>query len=226
MINKSEARVMKINKDTLGGPTYYVRINGKTKPLCFRRLKNQEDFHCTHPAGYMTDHPGAGACKYHGGARKTPTISTGVYAVQTRKRLQDKINEYMYKTRDELLDLTEQLAATRAIFDEFIEAFPTTDTEEYGVWFNRFNSLISTIGTLVEKISRVDSRNTLTAAQVLYLRAIMIDMFMKYLPDPDIRERAVTELAARMGGDLEIDMKPSEISMPRQLVDSNYVENE
>jgi hypothetical protein len=76
-------------------------------------------------------------------------ISTGIYARQTRTRLQDKIEDYLNKSRDELLDLTEHLAATRAIFDEFIIAFPETDSESYGLWFNRFNSLIATIGTLV-----------------------------------------------------------------------------
>jgi hypothetical protein len=47
----------------------------------------------------------------------------------------------------------------------------------------------------------------------------MIEMFMKYVPDPDVRERAVREIAMRMGGDLELEMRPSEISIPRNVVD-------
>lgn len=225
MIHNDNAKICKIDKDTLGGPTYWVirAASHKKEALCFRKLKNNPEMRCTHPAGYMTDHPGTGACKYHGGATKRPTISTGMHAVKTRKRLQEKIDTYLNKSRDELLDLTEHLAATRAIFDDFILAFPETNSEEYGLWFNRFNSLISTIGTLVEKISRVESRNTLTAAQVLYLRATMIDVLMKYLPDPDTRERVVKELAIRMGGDLALEMLPSEISVPRKFIDSNYI---
>jgi hypothetical protein len=174
----------------------------------------------------MTDHAGMGACKYHGGAKKRPTISTGVYAVQTKKRLREKIDEYMLKSRDELLDLTEHLAAARAIFDDFILAFPDTNAEEYGLWFNRFNSLLSTIGGLVDKISKIDSRNTLTAAQVLYLRATMIDILLKYLPDPDMREHVIKEIAARMGGDLAWQAKPSEISLNGRFVDREYVDEQ
>ena len=223
------AKVTKVDPESIGGPTYWVKIAGSDnhkKPICFRKMKNQDHLRCTHPAGYMTDHPGMGACKYHGGAKKRPTISTGVYAVQTKKRLREKIDEYMLKSRDELLDLTEHLAAARAIFDDFIIAFPDTSSEEYGLWFNRFNGILSTIGNLVDKISKIDSRNTLTAAQVLYLRATMIDILLKYLPDPDMREHVIKEIAARMGGDLAWESKPSEISLNGRFVDSEYVDEQ
>ena len=117
----------------------------------------------------------------------------------------------MQKDREELLDLTYHLAATRVIFDEFIGDYPNPDDEDYGLWFHRFTNLIGTMGTLVEKISKVDSRNSLTAAQVLYIRAILVDMFLKYIPDADMREQAIRELASRMGGDVQVSMKPSEI---------------
>jgi hypothetical protein len=64
----------------------------------------------------------------------------------------------------------------------------------------------------------VENRNTLTAAQVLYLRATVADIIMKYLPDPFERERAAKEIANRMGGDMTVQMQPSEI---RMLEDSN-----
>jgi hypothetical protein len=223
------AKVTKVDPESIGGATYWVKIAGSDNhkgPICFRKMKNQPHLRCTHPAGYTTDHPGTGACKYHGGAKKRPTISTGVYAVQTKKRLKSKIDDYMLKSRDELLDLTEHLAAARVIFDEFLDAFPDTSSEEYGLWFMRFNTLLITISNLVDKVSRIDSRNTLTAAQVLYLRATMIDILMKYVPEPDMRERVVKELAARMGGDLEIEMKPSEVSLNARFIDSDYVEEQ
>lgn len=212
-VKRSDARVMRKEEGTIGGTTYYVRLKGeKVRALCFRKMKNQPDMRCTHEAGYRTDHLGTGACRFHGGAPKMPAITNGMTAHVTRMRLQNKIDDYLGKSRDELLDLTQHLAATRAIFDEFMGGFPNVDDESYGIWFNRFNVLITTLGTLVEKISRIDSRNTLTAAQVLYLRATMIDVLMKYVPDPDQRERVVKEIAYRMGGDLEVSMKPSEVS--------------
>jgi hypothetical protein len=226
-IERSKARVSKIDKGTLGGDTFYVKLPGNKDPkaLCFRKMHNEPSLRCTHEAGYRTSHLGTGACRFHGGAEKRPTITNGMTAVKTRLRLSDSINGYLQKDRGELLDLTQHLAATRAIFDEFIEHYPSPLMDEYGSWFGRFNTLIATLGTLVDKISRIDSRNTLTAAQVLYLRATMVDILMKYLPDPSLRERVVKEIATRMGGDMEISMMPSEISMSHNnTVDAEFVE--
>lgn len=223
-VKHKDAKVVRIDEETLGGPTYYVNIKGEkdNRPLCFRKMKNNPAYRCTHPAGYRTDHPHTGACRFHGGATKTPTITTGMYAVQTRKRLDENIQAYLNKSRNELLDLTQHLAATRAIFDEFINNFPDPTNDDYGVWFARFNSLIATLGTLVEKISRIDSRNTLTAAQVLYLRAVMIDVLLKYIPEPDSREMVIREISLRMGGEIDVEMRPSEISIPGVFVEGNY----
>ena len=70
------------------------------------------------------------------------------------------------------------------------------------------------MSNLVEKISKIDNRNALTAAQVLYLRATVADLLMKYLPDPQLREKAAKELAVRLGGDVEVTMPRSEYSLP------------
>ena len=227
-VSRNDAKVVGVDKDTPGGATYHIKLPGENKPriLCFRGLKNNPSMRCTQAAGYGTSHVGTGACKLHGGADKRPTITTGRQAVQTKLRLKEKIDGYMGKSREELLDLSEQLAATKAIFDEFIVAFPNTEADEYGLWFGRFNALISTMGILVDKVSRIEARNTLTAAQVLYLRATMVDILMKYLPDPDVRERVVKEIASRMGGDLALEMQPTEISRNPQLVDSMFTDDD
>ena len=209
-----DAKVINVEEGTLGGDTYHVLMPGKIepKPLCFRKIHNSNE-RCTLPAGYRTDHVGQGACSRHGGTTKRLTITNGVTAVKTRMRLADKIDNYLHMSRDELLDLTQHLAATRAIFDEFMDEFPNPNDNNYGTWFARFNTLITTLSTLVDKISRIDSRNTLTAAQVLYLRATMVDILMKYIGNPDDRERAIREIASRLGGDVSVEMLPSEVSM-------------
>lgn len=209
-----DAKIVKVEEGTLGGDTYHVQIKGNTdsKKLCFRKIHNSEE-RCTMPAGYRTDHVGQGACSRHGGTTKKLTITNGMQATKTRMRLADKIDDYLNMSRDELLDLTQHLAATRAIFDEFMLEFPNPTDDNYGTWFARFNTLITTLSTLVDKISRIDSRNTLTAAQVLYLRATMVDILMKYIGNPDDRERAIREIASRLGGDVSVDMLPSEVSM-------------
>jgi hypothetical protein len=173
---------------------------------------------CTNVAGYKTNHVGTGACSFHGGnTTKNPNFTTGRHAKSTKARLDAQIQQYLDKDRSELLDMTYHLAATRAIFDEFLVGFPTADAQDYGLWFGRFQGIVGTLGTLVEKITKVDARNSLTAAQVLYIRACIVDILLKYIPDPGMRERAIRELASRMGGDVEVTMRPSEIPGVKML---------
>jgi hypothetical protein len=138
-------------------------------------------------------------------------ISSGKYAFATKHRLAGSIEKYLSLERTQLLDLTRELATLRAMYDEAMEHFPDPEAENYAVWFHRMTELIGSMGTLVEKISRTDSRNTLTAAQVLYFRVVMVDIILKYVPDPSLRDRVVKELSARLGGDVsEVVMRPSE----------------
>jgi hypothetical protein len=213
VIEKRKARIIDVDEGTVGGDTYHIKIPGeREQALCFRRIHHQEGMRCTNVAGYKTNHVGTGACSFHGGnSTKNPNIVTGRHAKSTKARLDAQIQQYLNKDRGDLLDLTYHLAATRAIFDEFLVDFPEATADDYGLWFGRFQGIVGTLGTLVEKITKVDSRNSLTAAQVLYIRACIVDIFLKYITDTDMRERAIRELANRMGGDVEVTMRPSEI---------------
>jgi len=43
------------------------------KPLCGAKRTKRDGIPCKNPAGYGTDHPGQGACKYHGGCSAFPS---------------------------------------------------------------------------------------------------------------------------------------------------------
>jgi hypothetical protein len=220
-VEKSKARIVDVDEGTVGGDTYIIKIPGQhEQALCFRRIHKKKGMRCTNVAGYKTNHVGTGACSFHGGrTTENPNIVTGRYAKSTKARLDGQIQEYLERDRDDLLDLTYHLAATRVIFDEFLEEFPKADADDYGLWLGRFQGVVGTLGTLVEKITKVDARNSLTAAQVLYIRACIVDILLKYIPEADMRERAIRELANRMGGDVEVTMKPSEIPGVKMLND-------
>ena len=221
-VHREDCRITKVERDTAGGITYHVKLPYAREafPICFRRKKRGDGTErCTNKAGFGTQHVGMGACKLHGGNAGRPPIS-GRHAIQTRMRLSDKVEAYLNVDRSKLLDLTRELATARAMFDDFMDSFPDTEDDNYGIAFHRFTVIIGTIGTLVEKISKIDSRNTLTAAQVMYLRATMADIMLKYLPDIHVRERAIRELAARMGGDVSVEMRPSEIVINGTMVDA------
>lgn len=226
MIARKSARLRKVIDGTPGGKTYIVKIPGEKleKAICFRPLHHQEGMRCTNPAGYGTWHPGEGACKFHGGATENNgRISTGRTAKAARQRLAGDIQKYLDKDRSELLDLSYELAATKAIFDEFLDTYPDLNAMdedsigEYNKWIYRYQAMIQTLGGLVDKASRMENRNTLTAAQVLYLRATVADILMKYIKDPSDRDRAAKELAMRMGGDVEedVEMRRSEFALPK-----------
>lgn len=122
-----------------------------------------------------------------------------------RRRLEDRIDNFL-DDRENLLDLSQELATARAMFEEFIEKVqPDPDSDDYGIHLARTIKLVSTIGTLVDKISKVQSRNALSAAHVLYVRAAIADLFVKWISDPDDREAAIQDLLFRIGGDEDKD---------------------
>jgi hypothetical protein len=212
-VSIDKAQVLRTDAGTPGGDTHWVVTpkHQTARALCFRQIVGDPTRRCTNKAGLDTWHAGTGACSHHGGSvTEGMGMVTGKFS-KLRGTLRKRVDEYLEKDRNSLLDMTEELAITRSIFDEFLEYYPDPQSEDYGIWFHRFQEVLGTLGTLVEKMSRIDTRNTLTAAQVLYIRATMVDIILKYLPDPEKRELMVRELAARLGGDQSVALKRAEL---------------
>jgi hypothetical protein len=220
-ITKEECEEIQRNVNTIGGETYYIRKHGEVEftALCFRP-KYGEGYsdvvdetgrllRCSQPAGHGTDHKGSGACSMHGAptefveASIARNIKHGRGAIKTRKRLAGSIDEYLNGDKTKLMDLSYELAATRAIFKEFIDVFPDPQDDNFGLELQRVTNLVGTIGTLVDKISRIESRNALTMSQLLYFRAVIADILAKYIENPSQLEMAGKELVQRVGGNKE-----------------------
>jgi len=226
MLTSEEFQVVRKKKDTTGGSTYFavLRDKGKARPTCLRKIHNKDGYYCERWAGQGTDHVGTGACSKHGGLNDRTAVTrikTGANAVSTRNRLAADVNSYLGKDRKDLLDLTKEFATLRAVLDEYMDWFPDPTSDNYYFAIDRLQSVVGTLGNLVDKMSKIESRNTLTTAQVLYLRATIVDLFLKYIKDPDERERAVRELATRMGGDVSFEMLPSEAIIPGAFSNDN-----
>jgi hypothetical protein len=212
-LSQQAGKIVRKSKGDVGGTTYFILLSGakESKPLCYRKIHNSIE-HCGNPAGFRTDHLRTGACFLHGGANTSSIVLVnGRTATSMRKALQNRVNDYLLKNRDNLLDLTYELATARAIYDEFVEIMPDPEDDTYGTAIYRFINLLSAVSNLVEKMSKTESRNTLTTAQVMYLRVTMVDIFVKYISDPFQRERAARELAKRLGGDIEAELLPAEV---------------
>ena len=128
-------------------------------------------------------------------------MTNGKKAPASRNELRRRIDAYIESgDRDSMLDLTYELGALRVLFRELVDYFPEPDDKSYTIQVNRAVTMIQATGSLVDKISKIQSRNNITTAQVMYLRAVVADILAKYLTDPDYRERAVKELMARVEG--------------------------
>lgn len=209
MILEKDCTSIEREDGTLGGPTWWVRHPkwaDQERAICFRPVKQipgYEERHgglCERPAGWNTIHEGEGGCKTHSGNAGRPPIH-GDRHTATDGRLRRRVDEYLAKNREQLMDLTFELATARQLFEEFIDTFPQPGSQDYAASASRVLLMIQAIGSLVDKISRIENRNTITAAEVAYLRIIMADILVKWISDPRDREMAVKELMSRMPGD-------------------------
>ena len=215
MINKEDCTSIEFEKDTLGGRTFYVRHpkwDNEERAICFRMTRDVPGYtqlktgtYCERVAGHGTDHVGQGACKTHGGmnhavVRGKAGIVNGNRSDMSRKHVSYRIKEFIDNDKAGLMDLTYELGAMRVLFQDVIDMFPDADSKEFGGYVARATGMVQAIGSLVDKISKVESRNTITANQVLYLRATIADIFIKHLKDPRDRELAIQDLIMRMPG--------------------------
>ena len=217
-ITKADCTEIKIDDTTFGGDTYYIRThtNDKLRPLCFRPSKGKNNakvadadgrlLRCSNKAGAGTDHVGTGSCSVHGG-NNAGTLGTGIIdgrnATKSRSALANKIEEYQEIDKEQLFDITYELATVRAIFRELVKNISDYDDDTFGKDLFRITQLVGTIGTLVDKISSIEARNTLTISQVLYFRTVIADILLKYVTDPDMRQLAAQELVQRVGSKKE-----------------------
>lgn len=204
----SDVGKVKIIQGTEGGDTYEVRMRGEMdkKKLCYRPVDEKDEFgiskRCSQVAGFGTDHVGTGACMYHGpdGKSHISKLKNGRHAHGMRRGLSTRIDKYKEKDQQELRSLEDELVSLKAIFEEFMETFPNPNDKSYGVNLERARRLVSSISSLVDRISKIESRNAITVSQVMYLRATVADILMKYIDDPFKQRQAAQELVQRVGG--------------------------
>jgi len=203
-IPNSQLELIEIIEGTPGGKTYifYDKKHKRKLYKCNRKTSTEDakEDKCNKYAGWRTDHTGTGACYLHGGtAGRKATIADRRQSFMARYRLQDKIDVLLQDT-EALLDLSTELAAAKAIAQELIETFPEREDDHFTIHLARFTNVLKTLANVTDKISLIQSRQALTAAQVMYVRAAIVDVFVKHIKDPTEREHAVKDLVFRLGG--------------------------
>ena len=134
-----------------------------------------------------------GRCRIHGGASPGRPLVHGRYSVAHRNALAEKQAAFLADPRP--ADLSEELALTRALLADYLERFDDGGplrAEDIG----HLLGLIGSIGSQVERIHRIRNANAITAAEVRYFTARLVDLIGKYLPDPERRAQFMAELRA------------------------------
>lgn len=129
-------------------------------PFCGAKRANREE-KCKQPAGWRTEHPGEGRCRFHGGSAP---IKHGRYSTIMHNRVRDRMDE-LARLETNVLDLQPEALLLRALtveyvnnYDEFIEALLAWYAEPDCKQKPRRVMDISDASHLVEAISRIVER--------------------------------------------------------------------
>lgn len=146
--------------------TYYVDGH----PLCLRPLKSEgkQDQYCSNEAGQGTGHLGSGPCNKHNGNQADGILAR--YGKYLKRELYARYTEFS-EDDAKLLDMYGELALLKTILTETVQMYQSTQSLKA---LELTLKVIQDIGNIVERMDRIQSRQTITAG-------IMKMMFMRGL---------------------------------------------
>lgn len=112
------------------------------RAICGARTKSNEGRPCKHPAGYLTEHPGQGRCKFHGGGSKP---KHGKFSLLRHYDLNSKVNDYFENA--DMMDIRSAVATVWATIDTLL-------AEDAVISADRAQEIITAmgrIGTLIKQ---------------------------------------------------------------------------
>lgn len=147
-------------------------VNGE--PYCLDPLsaEGKEDQYCSQEAGFGTDHFGTGSCRYHWG-NSIPSKLQHTYGKYLKRDLRARFMEFSQYDEIQLMDLRPELMLLRTILTDTVDAYQQTGSVRA---LDVTLRLLDNITTTVDKIDKIQSRQTLTAAMAkkMFLDAIQI----------------------------------------------------
>jgi hypothetical protein len=169
------------NEQTRDVPTTF---EGKLEPNYYCRAWNEKrQKYCRARAGAKTDHPGVGRCRQHdgGGDAKLKHGRKRRYASVKSSRLRQLIAEHADDPNP--LDLLPELAAARALFEEFLERGgeelePETLAQSI--------ALVDGVSRIVDRIERMRSSNALSLSELERLMFEMLRVVRHHVTDPAV----------------------------------------
>lgn len=128
--------------------------------------KSRRGTPCRRPAGWGTDHQGAGRCKLHGGRSTGPRSGHGLYSTKTA-RLGDLLVKH--RKNPEPRKLEEELAVLRASVDRFMERFDPEEDRHYDL----LASLVDRVSRVVKRLEDTDAQNAVSQRDLFRTMELM-----------------------------------------------------
>ena len=142
---------------------------------------------CQKPAGSGTVHVGTGRCKLHGGCAGGP-ITTGKNAKVTSRQLRERVAVHLANPNP--LDLRPELALLRSLLDFFNDKLEKDKLDPKISDATTFLLLVQGIQKVADTISKIQSRELLTTAEMMLTIAVLADVLREEVTD----ERTLTRI--------------------------------
>lgn len=138
-----------------------------------------------------------GRCRMHGGkslkGAESPTFKHGkssIYKDYIPAQIKEKVAGFMDA---DPLDLTHELALTRALLAQFLSLF-VDGTRLDAISISIASDLVDRINKTVATISKIKNDTALTGAEVTFLAVSMVALLDRYVDDPAKREAFKQEI--------------------------------
>lgn len=160
-------------------------VSASGKLLCGARARTAGGRPCQRPAGWGTDHPGSGRCKFHGGLSTGPKNGPGLYRTKLTPELQVIYDKFL--TDPNLKRLDEEVALVKALIVQAID--------------NKYQP--GELTELVERLSRVVKRKEeieeglklhIHVDQINFVVNQVVQVIERHVNDPTLRSAIASDL--------------------------------
>lgn len=176
--------------------------------MCGAKTRNNQDKNggfCQLVAGHGTDHPGEGRCRFHGGMTQR---NHGRYSTLKSPTLAKYYEEHINDT--DPLNLLPELAAARAIFEDFVNDYNELK-DALVAWYQNYRQgidynkpsripdmdearkMLETIATIVSKIEKIRSEGAISRPDFIRIMTEFgraLDMFVESKEEKDAVKNA------------------------------------
>jgi hypothetical protein len=178
-----------------------VQVQSAADRYCGARTRpGAKNKSCRRPAGWGTAHVGHGRCKLHGGS--TP-IRSGRYSSVKREDLRVLIEQF--QADPDPLDILPELAAARALFQDFIERHDSWRAALLA-WHESFESdnrpakprqlldigdayrILGEVTKTAERIERIRSQNAISRPDLYRVFSELWRIVERHIDDPGTRK--------------------------------------